>query len=62
MPGFPENFMPFLDEPAGSLLSTTAITMYGLAVRALRGITRGSMNEEPDWRRPRQEAGSRSQQ
>ncbi len=53
MPGFPDKLMPFLEEPAGAKLSTTAITMYGLAVRALRGITRGSMNEEPKWRRLR---------
>jgi hydrogenase small subunit len=56
MPGFPDKFMPFLDEPAGAMLSTAAVTMYGLAVRALRGITRGSMNQEPKWRRPRQAA------
>jgi hydrogenase small subunit len=61
MPGFPDKFMPFLDEPAGAMLSTAAVTMYGLAVRALRGITRGSMNDEPKWRRPRQESGARSQ-
>jgi hydrogenase small subunit len=54
MPGFPDKFMPFLDEPAGGMLSTAAITMYGRAVRALRGITRGTMNKEPEWRRPRQ--------
>jgi hydrogenase small subunit len=62
MPGFPDKFMPFLDEPAGAMLSTAAVTMYGLAVRALRGITRGSMNKEPKWRRPRQESGVRSQE
>lgn len=53
MPGFPDKFMPFLEEPAGAMLSTAAVTMYGLAVRALRSITRGSMNQEPKWRRPR---------
>ena len=61
MPGFPESFMPFLNEPAGAMLSTAAITMYGLAVRALRGITRGSMNKERNWRRPRQESEDRGQ-
>jgi hydrogenase small subunit len=53
MPGFPDKFMPFMDEPAGAMLSTTAILMYGRAVRALRSITRGSMNHEPKWRLPR---------
>jgi hydrogenase small subunit len=61
MPGFPDKFMPFLDEPAGAMLSTAAITMYGLSVRALRGITRDSMNEERRWRPPRQESGVRGQ-
>ncbi|MBY0522273.1 MAG: hypothetical protein K2R98_02680 [Gemmataceae bacterium] len=50
MPGFPDKFMPFMNEPAGAMLSTAAIVMYGRAVRALRGITRGSMNREPKWR------------
>jgi hydrogenase small subunit len=54
MPGFPDKFMPFLNEPAGAMLSTAAVNMYGLAVRALRSITRGSMNREPKWRSPRQ--------
>jgi hydrogenase small subunit len=58
MPGFPESFMPFMEEPAGAKLSTTAIEMYGLAVRALRGITRDTMNQEPVWRRPRQQSES----
>ncbi len=53
MPGFPDKFMPFMNEPAGAMLSTTAIMMYGRAVRALRSITRGSMNHEPKWRTPR---------
>ena len=42
-----------MNEPAGAMLSTTAIVMYGRAVRALRSITRGSMNREPKWRQPR---------
>ncbi|HMF19711.1 MAG TPA: hypothetical protein VKE98_21075 [Gemmataceae bacterium] len=53
MPGFPDKFMPFMNEPAGAMLSTAAIVMYGRAVRALRSITRGSMNREPKWRLPR---------
>jgi len=50
MPGFPDKFMPFMNEPAGAMLSTAAISMYGSAVRALRRMTRGSMNKEPKWR------------
>jgi hydrogenase small subunit len=52
MPGFPDKFMPFLDEPPGAKLSTTAIVMYGRTVRALRRFTQGSMNREPEWRHP----------
>ena len=50
MPGFPDKFMPFLDEPPGAKLSTTAIMTYGRTVRALRSFTQGSMNQEPMWR------------
>lgn len=52
MPGFPDKFMPFMDQPPGSLLSSHAITTYGKAVRALRRFTQASLNKEPDWRRP----------
>ncbi len=50
MPGFPDKFMPFMDEPPGAKLSTQAVLMYGRTVRALRSFTRGSMNKEPEWR------------
>jgi hydrogenase small subunit len=50
MPGFPDRFMPFMDEPPGARLSTTAIQPYGRAVRALRMFTRTSMDQEPSWR------------
>ncbi len=50
MPGFPDKFMPFLDEPPGAKLSTTAVTLYGRTVRALRNFTRASMNKEPEGR------------
>lgn len=56
MPGFPDKFMPFLDEPPGAKLSTHAVTMYGRTVRALRRFTQASLNREPDWRRPVDEA------
>jgi len=51
MPGFPEKFMPFMDERPGAKLSTTAVSTYGRTVRALRNFTRASMNTEPSWRR-----------
>jgi hydrogenase small subunit len=39
MPGFPEKFMPFMDQPPGSLLSSQAVSTYGRAIRALRRFT-----------------------
>ncbi len=51
MPGFPDKFMPFLDEPPGAKLSTASVLTYGRTVRALRRFTQASMNREPDWRR-----------
>ena len=50
MPGFPDKFMPFLNEPPGAKLSTTAVVMYGRTVRALRRFTQASLNKEPEWR------------
>jgi hydrogenase small subunit len=52
MPGFPDKFMCFMDEPPGSKMSTTAILTYGRTVRALRKFTVVSMNREPAWRTP----------
>jgi hydrogenase small subunit len=51
MPGFPDKFMPFLDEPPGAKMSSSAVLLYGRTVRALRKVTRGSLNVEPEWRR-----------
>lgn len=52
MPGFPDKFMPFLDEPPGAKLSSSAVAVYGRTVRALRAFTRASLNREPEWRHP----------
>ncbi len=52
MPGFPDKFMPFLDEPPGAKMSTAAILMYGRTVRSLRNFTRASLDKEPTWRQP----------
>ncbi len=50
MPGFPDKFMPFMDQPPGSLLSSNAVATYGKAIHALRRFTQASMNKEPNWR------------
>ena len=50
MPGFPDRFMPFMDEPPGGLLSSSIITGYGKFIRAMRGITNRTINKEPKWR------------
>jgi len=52
MPGFPDKFMPFMEEPPGAKMSSSAVSMYGRAVRALRNFTISSLEREPDWRRP----------
>ncbi len=52
MPGFPDKFMPFMDQPPGAHLSSTAVLTYGKAIRALRRFTQASLNTEPAWRHP----------
>jgi hydrogenase small subunit len=51
MPGFPDKFMSFMDEPPGAKLSSKAVDLYGRTVRTLRQFTRASLNKEPPWRR-----------
>lgn len=51
MPGFPDKFMPFMNQPPGSLLSSHAVLTYGRAIHALRRFTQASLNKEPSWRR-----------
>jgi hydrogenase small subunit len=53
MPGFPDKFMPFMDQPPGSLLSSAAVQTYGRAIHALRRFTQVSLNKEPGWRQRR---------
>jgi hydrogenase small subunit len=48
MPGFPDKFVPFMNEPPGAHMSTAAVDLYGKTVRSLRQFTRGSMNREPE--------------
>jgi hydrogenase small subunit len=51
MPGFPDKFMPFMSQPPGSLLSSSAVMTYGRAIHALRRFTQASLNKEPSWRK-----------
>ena len=45
MPGFPDKFMPFMDEPPGAKLSTKTIGVYGHMIRTLRGITNSTVEQ-----------------
>ena len=47
---FPDKFMPFMNQPPGSLLSSQAVMTYGRAIHALRRFTQASLNKEPSWR------------
>jgi hydrogenase small subunit len=51
MPGFPDKFMPFMEEPPGAKMSSAAVLMYGRTVRALRNFTKSALDKEPAWRR-----------
>jgi hydrogenase small subunit len=53
MPGFPDKFMPFMNEPPGAKLSTKAVGIYGRTIRSLRAFTNAMVNKEPDWRHKR---------
>ena len=55
MPGFPDKFMPFMDEPPGATFSSTMIGSYGRLIRSLREITNRAVNKEPKWRHRGQE-------
>jgi hydrogenase small subunit len=55
MPGFPDKFMPFMDEPPGAKVSAAGIGMYGKAIRTLRSFTNETVNKEPKWRHSRAE-------
>jgi hydrogenase small subunit len=50
MPGFPDKFMPFMDEPPGANLSSMLVAPYGRFIRRMRAITNTTANEEPRWR------------
>jgi hydrogenase small subunit len=50
MPGFPDKFMPFMDQPPGAHLSSGIIGTYGRVIRMLRAYTNRTANKEPKWR------------
>ena len=52
MPGFPDKFMPFMDEPPGAAFSSTTVALYGRMIRSLRALTNSTGNREPKWRHP----------
>jgi hydrogenase small subunit len=49
MPGFPDRFAPFYQEPPGSHLSTNLSRISGTFIRALRGLTRQYQNRATQW-------------
>ena len=53
MPGFPDMFMPFMDEPPGGGVSSAVIASYGAMIRRLRSLTNRTVNHEPKWRHNR---------
>ncbi len=50
MPGFPDKFMPFMDEPPGGKVSSTLSGAYGTVIRRLRTFTAKTVDKEPKWR------------
>jgi hydrogenase small subunit len=58
MPGFPDKFMPFMDEAPGAVISSLLIKPYGALIRALRGFTNQGVNKEPKWHHNRGELTS----
>jgi hydrogenase small subunit len=53
MPGFPDKFMPFMDQPPGSTLSSALLSPYGRLIRRLRAMTNRTVNREPKWHHDR---------
>src|SRR6266498_1462074 len=62
MPGFPDKFMPFMDEPPGATFSAGAVGVYGGLIRRLRSITNNTVNKEPSWRHPGPRLTTRSEE
>jgi hydrogenase small subunit len=53
MPGFPDKFMPFMDEPPGGKVSSAVSSVYGGMVKTLRNFTMNTVDKEPKWRHNR---------
>lgn len=52
MPGFPDKFMPFMDEAFGARFSSnSAKFLTGPILRVFRGITTKKKDHEPAWRK-----------
>ena len=51
MPGFPDKFMPFMDEPPGAKATPAATGAYGHVIRTLRSYSARPGETEPEWRR-----------
>jgi len=50
MPGFPDKFMPFMDEPPGGKISSTLSGIYGTVIKTMRNFTEATVDKEPSWR------------
>ncbi len=50
MPGFPDKFMPFMDEPPGAKVSTNVIGLYGNAIGRCAASPQSTADKEPKWR------------
>jgi hydrogenase small subunit len=50
MPGFPDKFQPFMDEPPGGKISSTFSTAYGTVIKTMRNFTMATVDKEPSWR------------
>ena len=60
MPGFPDKFMPFMDEPPGGKVSTTAVGLYGSIIRGLRGHHQPHRGQGAEVAAPGHKTGDRS--
>jgi hydrogenase small subunit len=54
MPGFPDRYMPFMDEPTmGKISSNIAKFTYGPILRSFRARSiKHTYDKEPEWRKP----------
>jgi hydrogenase small subunit len=43
--------MPFMDDPPGARVSTSATVLYGSVIKTLHGLTLDTADKEPKWRK-----------